>query len=59
MDDLTLTPLPHPEVTRPRLARLLLELGWADSLEDGEHLAARLWPDVPAEVNLDDLSEAT
>ena len=54
MDDLTLTPLPHREVTRPRLARALVDIGWAEDLQDGERLAHSLFPDLPGEIVLED-----
>lgn len=52
--DPTLTPLPHPELTRRSVGRLLWDLGWTDSLEDGEQLAQRLFPDLPGEIHLEE-----
>ncbi len=54
MDDLTFTPLPYPEPTRRSVGEVLLELGFADALADGERLAARLFPDLPGEILVED-----
>ncbi len=53
-DDLTLIQLPHPEVTRTSVGHQLVEFGFADDLAEGERLAARLFPDLPGKIFLED-----
>jgi len=53
MDELTLTPLPHHEVTRATVAHALVDLGLADDLEQGEQLARTLLPDLPDEITVE------
>lgn len=52
--DPRLVPLPRPEVTRTSVGRQLVELGFADDLDEGERLAARIFPDLPGEIPLED-----
>ncbi|MBI4602365.1 MAG: hypothetical protein HY721_10440 [Planctomycetes bacterium] len=54
MDELTFTPLPYPEPTRRSVGEVLLELGFAEDLDEGERLAARLFPDLPGEITRED-----
>ena len=53
-DEITLTPLPYPEPTRRSVGEVLVEIGWASDLDEGQRLAGRLWPDLPAEITLED-----
>lgn len=53
-DDLTFTPLPYPEPTRRSVGQVLVEAGFADDLDEGERLAARIFPDLPGEITLED-----
>lgn len=54
MDDPTRTPLPSPEVTRRSLGELLVTIGFAADLQEGEHLASLCFPDLPGEISLED-----
>jgi hypothetical protein len=53
-EEITRTPLPHPEVTRHSMGRLLFELGWAEDLEEAEQLASALFPDLLREIHRED-----
>ncbi len=52
--DPRLVPLPHPEVTRRSVGQVLVDLGFAESPEEGERLAVRIFPDLPGEIHLED-----
>jgi hypothetical protein len=46
---------PEPEFTHEGLARTLLELGWAQTLEEGQVLARFIEPDLPTKtIQLED-----
>jgi hypothetical protein len=53
-DEITRTPLPYPETTRRSVGALLVEAGFAEDLEDGERLAARIFPELPGEILVED-----
>ncbi len=52
--DLTFTPLPYPEPTRRSVGELLVAIGFAEDLAEGERLAERLFPDIPGEIIVED-----
>jgi hypothetical protein len=52
--DPRLVPLPSPEVTRRSLGQALVEVGFAEDLAEGERLAARIFPDIPGEIPVED-----
>jgi len=53
-NDLTFTPLPYPEPTRRSVGELLVAIGFAEDLDEGERLAARIFPDIPGEILLEE-----
>ncbi len=54
MDDPITTPLPYPEPTRRSVGEMLVAIGFAEDLDEGERLAARIFPDLPGEIHLED-----
>jgi hypothetical protein len=54
MPEEIITPLPYPEPTRRSVGAALVEAGFAADLEEGERLAARIFPDLPGEILLED-----
>ena len=53
-DEIIFTPLPYPEPTRRSVGQVLVEAGFAEDLDEGERLAARLFPDLPGEIPVED-----
>lgn len=52
--EITRIPLPYPEPTRRSVGEVLVEIGFAEDLAEGERLAARIFPDLPGEIVLED-----